>query len=137
MHDYYIASKFRNKDNVNELISKLREKGYSCYNWADVPANPNNPEASAEEQMKVFENERDFFNDEYTQEVFKNDLEGLKGANNVILLLPAGKSSHMEIGIAYGLGKKCILIGEAEKPDTLYLMFEERYKDINEFLNSI
>ena len=27
--------------------------------------------------------------------------------------------------------------GEAEKPDTLYLMFEERYKDIDEFIESI
>jgi hypothetical protein len=29
------------------------------------------------------------------------------------------------------------LIGEAEKPETLYLVFNERYKDMDEFLATI
>ena len=53
------------------------------------------------------------------------------------MLLPAGSSVHMEAGIAYGLGKPLILIGEPEKPETLYLVFNERYKSIDEFLKTI
>jgi hypothetical protein len=43
----------------------------------------------------------------------------------------------MEAGVAFGLNKKLILIGEVEKPETVYLMFSERYPDIERFLKSI
>ena len=35
------------------------------------------------------------------------------------------KATHIEAGIAYGLGKKCYAIGEYEATDTLYNIFEE------------
>lgn len=137
MTDYTIISKFRNKENCDLLAKKLEEKGKSCYNFCNKPADPNNPEAHPEEQMKVFEETKDFFNNEYFKKVFKEDLDGLKNANTVIMLLPAGNSVHIEAGIAYGLGKKLVLIGEPEKPDSLYLIFQKKYKDIDEFLKTI
>jgi len=41
--------------------------------------------------------------------IFEDDLNGLKSADNFLLVLPAGNSSHIEAGIAYGLGKPCYL----------------------------
>jgi hypothetical protein len=38
--------------------------------------------------------------------------------------LPAGLAAHMEAGVSYGSGKKMILIGEVENPETLYSMFD-------------
>jgi len=137
MTDYTIITKFRNKENCNLLIEKLKEKGKTCYNFCDTPADKNNPEAHPEEQMKVFEDTQDFFNNEYFKKIFEKDLEGLKNAQKVIMLLPAGNSVHLEAGIAYGLGKPLILIGEPEKPESLYLIFKERYKNIDEFLETI
>jgi len=43
MTDYTIISKFRNKDNCDLLVKKLKEKGKTCYNFCDTPADPNNP----------------------------------------------------------------------------------------------
>ncbi len=40
--------------------------------------------------------------------IFGDDLSGLKSAENLIMVLPAGKSSHIEAGVAYGLGKNAI-----------------------------
>lgn len=137
MTDYTVLSKFRNKEKTDFLIDKIREKGFTCYNHMDIPADPNNPDAPVEEQMKVFDSVKDFYNDEYFQYVFETDLNGLKNAEKVIVLLPAGNSVHIEAGIAYGLGKLLILIGEPEKADTLYLIFKERYKTIEEFLKTI
>jgi len=135
--DYTIISKFRNKYNCDLLAKRLEEKGKSCFNFCDKPADPDNPDAHPEEQMKRFEEVQDFFNNEYFQKIFKEDLDGLKNANTVIMLLPAGNAVHIEAGIAYGLGKHLVLIGEPEKPESLYLIFQERYKDIDEFLNTI
>ena len=137
MTDYTIISKFRNKYKCNLLVKKLQEKGKTCYNFCDIPADLNNPNGDAEEQMKVFESVKDFFNDDHFKKTFERDLEGLKNAEKVIMLLPAGNSVHIEAGIAYGLGKPLILIGELEKPETLYLIFKERYKTIDEFLKTI
>jgi len=137
MTDYTIISKFRNKDNCDLLVKKLQEKGKTCYNFCNIAADPNNPDGNPEEQMKAFESVKDFFNDEHFKKTFEDDLEGLKNAEKVIMLLPAGNSVHMEAGIAYGLGKPLILIGEPEKPESLYLIFKERYKTIDEFLKTI
>jgi len=137
MTDYTLLSKFRNKEQCELLIKKLKEKGKTCYNFCNMPADKENPDAHPEDQMKKFEATENFYEDEYFKEIFEKDLEGLKNAEKVIVLLPAGNSVHIEAGIAYGLGKPLILIGEPEKPDTLYLIFKERYKTIEEFLKTI
>lgn len=87
--------------------------------------------------MQGLERTKDFFADPSIQSIFQQDLDGLKNAKKVIILLPAGTSVHMEAGIAYGLGKPLVLIGEPEKPETLYLIFEERYPTIEAFLETI
>lgn len=137
MTDYTILAKFRNKKNVDFLVDEIRKKGLSCYNFCDTPADPENPKAGPEEQMKAFEEVKDFYNDDYYKHVFEKDLNGLKDAEKVIVLLPAGNAVHIEAGIAYGFGKELILIGEAEKPDTLYLIFEKRFATVNDFLKTI
>lgn len=137
MTNYTVLAKYRNKEQVEFLIRGLREKGYSCYNFLDKPSDPNNPDSSPEEQMKAFESVKDFYENEHFKHLFKSDLDGLKNAEKVIVLLPAGNAVHIEAGIAYGLGKRLILIGEAEKPETLYLIFEERYATIEDFLKAV
>jgi hypothetical protein len=137
MTDYTVISKYRNKDQCQYLIDKLREKGKTCYNFLDESADPENPDGEAEEQMKAFESTKDFFGDEHFKKLFEKDLEGLKNAREVVMLLPAGNSVHMEAGIAYGLGKKLILVGEPEKPESLYLVFDEHYESIEKFLKTV
>lgn len=135
--DFSIASRFRNKAEVKELIRRLEERGYSCYDFTTGPADPNNPEADPEVQMKVFESTENFTSNEYFKYLFEKDLKGLREAEKMILLLPAGTSAHIEIGIAYGLGKECILIGEPEKPESLYLLFHKYYADVDSFIDSL
>ena len=75
--------------------------------------------------------------DEGVLNIFNEDLEGEKNSNNFLLVLPAGKSGHIEAGIAYGLGKKCYAIGEYDATDSLYNIFEKIFdneNDLEEFL---
>jgi len=136
MTDYTIIGKFRNAQNVRALTTAIRNKGKTCYDFTDKPADPNNPNASFEDQMVSLEGHPDFLNDSVHRYHYKRDLDGLKNANTVILLLPAGTSTHIEAGIAFGLGKKLILIGKPEKPETLYFIFDEYYNTIDDFLKS-
>jgi hypothetical protein len=74
--------------------------------------------------MKIAESHPDFWNSADYKETFQTDMSGLKNANTIIMLLPAGLAAHMETGLAFGLNKNLILIGKVEKPETLYLMFK-------------
>lgn len=137
MTDYTIVSRFRNRDEVNDLIKRINQKGFSCYNFTEMPADPDNADGHPEEQMRVFESTDDFLTNEYFRKIFDRDREGLRNAKNVILLLPAGISAHIEIGMAYGMGKKCILIGTPSKPETLYLLFDEYYSTTEDFISNL
>ena len=64
--------------------------------------------------------------------IFNQDLENEKASKNFLLVLPAGKSGHIEAGIAYGMGKKCYAIGEFDSTDSLYNIFDNIFSDINE-----
>lgn len=136
MTDYTVIGKFRNAENVRALITAIRNKGKTCYDFTAKPADPNNPDAPVEDQMKALEGHSDFLNDPVHRAHYEKDLAGLKNARTVILLLPAGTSAHVEAGIAFGLGKKLVLIGEPEKPETLYFIFNEYFKTVDEFLGS-
>ncbi len=69
--------------------------------------------------------------------VFNEDIKAERESENFLLVLPAGKSGHIEAGIAYGMGKKCYAIGEYDATDSLYNIFEkifENKEDLTEYL---
>jgi hypothetical protein len=136
--EYTVLTKFRNKEKALFLIRELEKRGKTCYNFFNLPKNANFFEKnSPEEYMRKMENTSEFWKNSYFASVFKKDLQGLKNAEKVIVLLPAGNSVHIEAGIAYGFGKKLILVGEISKPETLYLIFDEHFKTITDFLKSL
>jgi hypothetical protein len=135
--DYMVIGRVRNSENITRLVEGIEAKGFSCYNFLSKPATPDTPDLPWEEQMEVLESHPDFWNDPVHRDHFETDMAGLKNADTIVLLLPAGLAAHMEAGASYGLGKKMVLIGEVEKPETLYLMFGERYPDIESFLNTV
>lgn len=87
--------------------------------------------------MKKFESIPDWTTNPAVKEIFDVDMTALKDSEALILLLPAGKSAHMEAGVAYGMGKKCIVIGEQKETESLYLIFSEFYQSIDDFILSI
>ena len=55
-----------------------------------------------------------------------------KKANKFLLVLPAGRSGHIEAGIAYGMGKKCYAIGEYDATESLYNIYDNIFEDEEE-----
>jgi len=66
--------------------------------------------------------------------IFEHDMEAEKRSKNFLVVLPAGKSAHIEAGVAYGLGKKCYAIGEYDVTDSLYLIFDKIFVNEKELL---
>ncbi|MES1224374.1 MAG: hypothetical protein ABUT20_53255 [Bacteroidota bacterium] len=139
-YDYFVASRWRNKETVLELARKIKEKGKSVYNFIEgdgthYELKDTEEKLSPEEFMKHFES-RDQ-HDSQIREIFEVDMNALKASQQVILLFPAGKSAHIEAGVAYGMGKKCILIGEQKEAESLYLIFDKTYPTIDDFIASL
>ena len=135
--DFMVIGRVRNHENISRLVGRIKSKNYTCYEFLSKPAMPDMSHKSWDEQMDALESTSDFWTDQNYSDHFQRDMTGLKNANTIVMLLTAGLAAHMEAGAAYGLGKKLILIGEPEKAETLYLMFSERYPDIESFLETI
>lgn len=61
----------------------------------------------------------------FIKKIFEIDMKAEREADTFLLVFPAGIAAHIEAGVAYGLGKRCIAIGELEKTETLYNIFEQ------------
>ena len=141
-YEFTIVSRWRNREKVEELTDKIRAKNRTVYSFIEGDGSNHQLKDSEhshtpDEFMKKYESIPDWQNDPAVREIFDIDMNALKDAKTVILLLPAGKSAHIEAGVAYGLGKKLILIGEQKETESLYLIFDEVYNTIDEFINSI
>ncbi len=141
-YQYTIISRWRNKDVVMELTEKIRQKGKTVYSFIEGDGSnhalkDHEQKYQPEEFMQKFESILDWKNDPGVKEIFNIDMQALKDSETVILLLPAGKSSHIEAGVAYGLGKNLIVIGEQKETESLYLIFNEFYNTIDDFINSL
>lgn len=97
MQKYYIASSFTNIDKVREVSRLLQDIGFiQTYDWT------RNERAATLEDLK---------------EIGSKELSAVLEADFLIVLLPAGKGSHIEFGIALGQGKKIFLFSENDDID--------------------
>ncbi|MGM0751558.1 MAG: nucleoside 2-deoxyribosyltransferase [Bacillota bacterium] len=86
---FYIGSSFKNIDQVRDVSDRLKRKGYThTYDWTQ-----NNRASTVEELKQIGEKEM--------QAIIESDV--------ILVLLPGGKGSHVELGIALGLNKRVIL----------------------------
>jgi hypothetical protein len=72
--------------------------------------------------------------DPLIEKIFASEMQALKDSDALILLEPAGRSSLTEAGIAYGMGKKVVLVGLVEHPEIVYRIFGSRYPSVDAFL---
>lgn len=135
VYDFFIAGRTRNKENILEICKILDRLKISYYCFLK------NEESHAEAGLDLNDEkladkfEKMDLKSSTVQTIFKYDMEGLKKSKNLLLVLPAGKSAHIEAGVAYGLGKKCYAIGEYDVTDSLYLIFDKIFANEDELLD--
>lgn len=130
--DFIVVGRTRNIPKILEVCEALNSINKSYYCFATNESSHKNAGFNLHDHPNKLAD--DYENCKLTSDairiLFEDDLDGLKSADNLIMVLPAGKSSHIEAGIAYGLGKKCYAIGSYEKTDSLYLIFDEIFPNI-------
>lgn len=93
--NFYIASSFKNINQVKELTARLQSKGFlNSYDWTQ------NERATSYEAL---------------EQIGEQELEAVANSDFLVILLPAGKGSHIEFGIALGLRKRIYVFAPAKE----------------------
>lgn len=131
-YEFFIAGRARNKENILKICDMFDKYNisYYCFLKNEDEWGYGNENQTPEENQKEFESLG--LKSDTVLNIFYSDLEGEKNSKNLLLVLPAGKSAHIESGIAYGLGKKCYAIGNYDATDSLYNIFEKIFYDEKE-----
>jgi hypothetical protein len=131
---FFIASPWRNKDKVQELTDELIRRGYGVYSFLENGANFSTGRSAVEELAVFSEAVEKWESDPRIKNIFDSEMEGLRGCDAVVLMEPAGRSSLLEAGIGYGMGKKVFVIGPIERAEVVYRISEHFYPDRDAFL---
>jgi hypothetical protein len=125
-NDFFVAGRWRNKGAIEEVVALIRSTGKSAHCFLEDTHGLD--EASIESASTEILSQ----DDPLIRRIFDDDMQGLRDSETFLLVLPAGLAAHMELGVAYGMGKKCFAIGKLEKTETLYCMLEKVFADMDE-----
>ena len=116
----YLIGSMRNPD-VPRLANDLRLDGFTVFDdWYS-------PGKNADDEWQVYEKLRgrtfkEALDGAHAWEVFNFDKRHLDVASSAVLVAPAGKSAHIELGYMIGKGKPAYVYmkGEPERFDVMY-----------------
>jgi len=137
----YLASSWRNEQQ-QELLAQLRADGHEVYDfhnpkpgdvgfsWKQVSPDGEDlrsgsvTAADLESYLIALDHPR-------AREGFQSDFDAMKWADTFVLLLPCGRSAHLEAGWAAGAGKECHVVLSTEKfePELMYRCCQEVHID--------
>jgi len=117
----YIASSWKNAEDVRWLADELRSRGHKVFDFTNHEHREDGldtfvfgakewAEYSGESPDAI--EYKDFLTWEPTKRAFASDKAGIDWADCVIMLLPCGRSSHLEAGYAVGCGKPLYIFGD-------------------------
>lgn len=128
MRRIYIASSWRNPIQ-QEIVQVLREEGHEVYDFRNpVPGNYGFAWSVVNPDWLQWTPEQ-FIADLYSghpavERGFAFDKNALDWADTCVLVLPCGRSAHLEAGYAAGKGKQTFFFLHPEKfePELMYLL---------------
>jgi len=114
----YMASSWKNAETVRLLAGKLEDEGFEVdafcratderysFHWSEF--------VDTEEELLQYD-ALSFLGDPRVQRAFNEDKRWLDWADTVIMVMPCGRSSHLEAGYGKGQGKRLYIYGDFQK----------------------
>lgn len=133
--DVYVIGSLRN-ENIPRVSADIRSLGYSVFDdWYSA-----GPEA--DDYLRDYYRNRkmkysEVLNSHAAQHIFKFDKEHLDNCDCAVLVLPAGKSGHLELGYIIGSGKPGYILmdGEPERVDIMHSFATKVFMNKEEMLD--
>jgi hypothetical protein len=135
----YLASSWKNPDQP-AAVALLRENGHQVYDFRHPPNGTGLQWTAldAEWQTWTATQYRDALTKPAAQRGFNSDFDGMRWADCGVLLLPCGRSAHLEIGWMAGAGKRTIVWTRAgQEPELMNLLCNGIYVTADEVLTAL
>lgn len=141
MAKIYLASSWRNDDQPG-AVDDLRAAGHDVYDFRNPPSGiPNgfrwsqvDPEWEAWSAAAY----REKLKSPLAQRGFNSDFDGMKWADTGVLLLPCGRSAHLELGWMAGAGKHTIIwTRDGQEPELMALLATNICVSLDEVLAAL
>ncbi len=139
----YVASSWRNQKQP-EVVQAIRAAGHQVYDfrnpkdhsyepdqgfhWSDI--DPSWESWSPQEFARSLDHP-------LAEAGFRSDFEALEQADLVVLVMPCGRSAHLELGYAVGAGKPTIILLSNGEPELMYKMVTALVTSLEELLLAI
>jgi hypothetical protein len=141
MAKIYLASSWRNEQQP-ALVKELRLYGHAVYDFRNPPNG-----VGGFQWAEIDPGCKDWTAEEYRRQLMTNpiaargflsDLRAMQWADTCVLLLPCGRSAHLEAGWFCGAGKRCIVMTrDGEEPELMNLLATHIVKDVDELIQII
>jgi hypothetical protein len=145
MAKIYVASSWR-CSNQPTVVAALRDAGHSVYDFRNpAPDKHGFHWSEIDPHWKQWAG-ADFLegiNHPIAQAAFDTDMNALKEAEICVLVMPCGRSAHLEAGYAIGVGKRTYILLEPDQPGESELMYKmadgifTSLKDLVERVNAL
>lgn len=138
----YVASSWRNPLQ-QQVVQALRAAGHSVYDFRNPEPGDHGfgwRQCATPEQLK---DPRAFRDEVLTHPVaragFGKDMRALSTADATVLVLPCGRSAHLELGYATGAGQRTIVLldNPMTEPELMYLMNSEICVSLDEVVERL
>lgn len=126
MRRIYVASSWRNPYQPR-IVNQLREDGHEVYDFRNPPngtafswseINPDWQQWSPDDYLRGLTHER-------AKKGFNSDFGAMKWADTCVLVLPSGRSAHLEAGWMAGAGKEVhVLQLDRQEPELMNLLLD-------------
>lgn len=134
----YVASSWRCADQPS-VVEALREAGHEVYDFRNPPAGTGFAWSEIDANWLEWgvDTYRDLLNHQRAVEGFASDFDAMRWADTFVLVLPCGRSAHLELGWAVGQGKRtAILLSQDEfEPELMYRMVDKLATSLDELLS--
>ena len=125
----YVASSWNNPQHPS-VVQELRHRGHEVYDFRHPRGRDDRSvwkELHIKKETVYGEEMVDLLDTPFARARFQEHLEAMREADVCILLLPCGRSAHIEAGYMKGLGKTVYVLGsvfDELKPELMYLTFD-------------
>lgn len=126
----YVASSWRNKEPYFTAVEILDKLGHEVFDFKLIPflygnVDKNWQEWTVDQYIESFKHPE-------VQRGFNRDREALMWCDTLVLVLPCGRSAHLEAGHAMGAGKEVyIVLADHQEPELMYGMAKDLLPTVN------
>jgi hypothetical protein len=137
----YAASSWRNKKQP-EVVDMLRHAGHDVYDFRNPGTGiPGFAWSEIDPQWQFWsahEYRRALTTHPIAARGFVTDLRAMQWADTCVLILPCGRSAHLEAGWFCGANKRClILTQDGEEPELMALLANEICISVDELIATL